>query len=101
MPNQSQTKYTQFCTNSFLIDLKKASKQNQDLTTLDFIKGQLEQGIPLDSKYRDHQLTGQLKNYRECHIKPDFLLVYRYVDNNIIYTACGSHSYCFERMKKI
>ena len=52
---------------------------------------------PLESKYRDHQLSGNMSDFRECHIEPDWLLVYRIEDDRliIIATETGTHSYLF------
>ena len=51
---------------------------------------------PLAAKYRDHELNGDWKGYRECHIKPDLLLIYRKVDDDMLRLArLGSHSALF------
>ncbi len=51
---------------------------------------------PLAAKYRDHDLNGDWKGYRECHVKPDLLLIYRKVDVDILRLArLGSHSALF------
>ena len=51
---------------------------------------------PLASQYRDHKLSGNWAGYRECHIKPDLLLIYRTVDTYILRLArLGSHSAIF------
>lgn len=51
---------------------------------------------PLDARYRDHDLTGNWVNYRECHLKPDLLLIYRLADADILRLArLGSHSELF------
>lgn len=52
----------------------------------------------LDSKYKDHQLKGQLQKYRECHIRLDILLLYEVNDNDLVLILLdmGSHSYLFE-----
>ena len=51
---------------------------------------------PLAAKYRDHELNGDWKGYRECHVKPDLLLIYRKVDDDILRLArLGSHSALF------
>lgn len=51
---------------------------------------------PLHSKYRDHELTGELSGYRECHVKPDLLLIYGKPDAEILRLArLGSHSELF------
>ena len=51
----------------------------------------------LEPKYRDHQLLGYKKCYRECHIKPDWLLIYKYYENELVLliVATGSHSEVF------
>ena len=56
----------------------------------------LVQDLPLGSHYRDHDLSGHWGGYRECHIKPDLLLIYRKVDGAILRLArLGSHSKLF------
>ncbi|WP_156956469.1 type II toxin-antitoxin system YafQ family toxin [Stenoxybacter acetivorans] len=52
--------------------------------------------IPLTEKYRDHQLTGNLKDYRECHVKPDLLLVYAKRGNELHLARLGTHSELFK-----
>lgn len=48
--------------------------------------------LPLSEKYRDHQLTGNLKDLRDCHLKPDLVLLYRKQDSSIELVRLGSHS---------
>lgn len=57
----------------------------------------LASGKPLDRKYRDHALTGELKRYRECHIKPDLLLIYKIEKDVLILILAdiGSHASLF------
>ena len=50
----------------------------------------------LERKYKDHQLKGSLEEFRECHIKPDLLLVYRIKDNTLELVDIGSHSELFK-----
>lgn len=50
---------------------------------------------PMAEKYRDHQLTGNLKDYRECHIKPDLLLLYWIEDDEVKLARLGTHSELF------
>ena len=57
----------------FKRDLKKIQKQRKNKELLDDIIGQLQQEKPLDSKHKDHNLSGQWNGYRECHITPDWL----------------------------
>ena len=56
---------------------KKAIKRGFDVKELDDVVMTLASGEKLDPKYRDHQLQGEYKAFRECHVKPDWLLVYR------------------------
>ena len=58
-------------------DMKKVEKRHYDLSLFAEIVGKLANGLPLDEKYCDHALEGNWKNHRECHIKPDWLLVYQ------------------------
>lgn len=50
---------------------------------------------PLAEKYRDHALTGQWEGFRDCHIKPDMVLIYAIVDNAIQLVRLGSHAELF------
>lgn len=69
-------------------------KQGKDISLLNQIIAQLKDGITLDPKYKDHQLIGNYKKYRECHIKPDWLLIYMIEDDVLVLTLVetGSHS---------
>lgn len=49
----------------------------------------------LDVKYKDHPLKGEYSDFRECHIEPDWLLLYKIENNYIIFTRTGSHSELF------
>ena len=63
--------------NAFKKDLKSAKKRGLKLDKLQSIVDKLADEIPLEQKYRDHALTGNYKDFRECHIEPDWLLIYR------------------------
>jgi mRNA interferase YafQ len=75
-------------------------KKNLSFEELDIfyseIISNLKNDIPLAEKYRDHQLTGNYKNFRECHVKPDLLLVYTKIDNKLILARFNSHSEIFK-----
>ncbi len=60
---------------------KLAKKRGLDVSLLDEVVHQLAEGIPLDPKYKDHQLSGNYKTFRECLIQFDWMLVYRIVRN--------------------
>ena len=83
--------------NRFKNDLKLAKKQNKNIDKLFFIIEKLANLEKLDDKYRDHSLVGKYKGFRECHIEPDWLLIY-YVENNtltLVLARLGSHSDLF------
>lgn len=63
--------------NQFKKDLKLARKRGFDLQALHKVVDMLSREYPLSAKYRDHNLTGNFKDFRECHIEPDWLLIYR------------------------
>lgn len=88
-------KYTIFRTNSFKKGFKKLSSKNQNLV-LDVVE-QLARGKSLEVKYKDHLLAGNFKGCRECHVKPDILLVYRLQEEIVELTLVevGSHSQQF------
>lgn len=72
-------------------------KRGLDLSILDDVVDKLRQGIPLEEKNHDHALKGNFEGFRECHIKPDWLLVYL-IENDILTLTLvdtGSHSDIF------
>lgn len=75
-------------------DLKRIGKRNLDKNKLNTVINLLECDEPLPEKNRDHALTGNWKGYRECHIEPDWLLVYRKEEERLILVLMrtGSHS---------
>lgn len=87
-------KYTLDHTSVFKKDLKKALKRGCNMKLLDDIVEKLLCGEPLPEKNRDHSLTGNWKGHRECHITPDWLLVYRIIENTLILSLVrtGSHN---------
>lgn len=90
-------KYEVIYTNQFKKDLKLAKKQNKDLNKLYHIVDLLSRGKKLDLSYKDHSLIGDYKGYRECHIEPDWLLVYKIKDEIMVLSLArlGSHSDLF------
>ncbi len=69
-------KYEVKFTSQFKKDLKLAKRQNKNLEKLYEVIEQLAEGQTLDEKYQDHNLHGKYDNTRECHIEPDWLLIY-------------------------
>ena len=76
-------KYTLKPTTQFKRDLKKAQKQNKNLDLLNKVLQQLADGIPLPEKNRDHALTGNYAGCQECHIQPDWLLIYEIAEDTL------------------
>ncbi len=83
-------------TGNFKRDRKRASKRGKDLTKLDTIMRRLAAQDVLDAKHRDHKLVGDYRDHRECHIEPDWLLIYRVSDAEIVFVRTGTHSDLFE-----
>lgn len=81
-------------TTQFKKDYKLAMRRHKDIDLLDRIVKLLARGEALPAKNRDHELTGFWSGYRECHIQPDWLLIYQYKDDVLVLTLSrtGSHS---------
>ena len=92
-------KYTVKFTSQFKKDLKLAKKQGKNIDKLFDIIELLAMGKSLDKKHRDHYLIGDFKNCRECHIEPDWLLIYEIIDDVLvlILNRVGSHSDLFKK----
>ncbi len=83
----------------FKKDFKKIAKSGRfNLSFFNEIVDSLAMGEVLHQKYKDHQLSGSLKDFRECHIKPDLLLVYKIYQGQLILelVRLGSHSELFD-----
>lgn len=81
--------------------MKRIQKQGRNLELLQDVLQLLLMETELDIKYRDHALTGNYVGFRECHIQPDWLLIYMINHNDLILTASrtGSHSDLFQSTK--
>lgn len=84
-------------TNQFKRDYKLAIKRHLDIDLLDNIIRCLSNGEPLPEKHKDHALTGNWVGHRECHILPNWLLIYRIDGDVLVLTLArtGSHSDLF------
>lgn len=92
-------KYDVQFTDQFKKDLKFAEKQNKNLNKLFEVIEILANSKALDARYKDHGLTGNYKGTRECHIEPDWLLIYE-IRNNILVLMLyrlGTHSELFKK----
>ena len=83
-------------TTQFKKDYKKVQKQGKDIEKLKVLIEKLLNQTILDEQYKDHNLTGKWNNYRECHITPDWLLIYKKTTESLILVRTGSHSKLFK-----
>ena len=81
--------------NQFKKDYQKALKQGKDVNKLKLIIERLSVNAPLEREYKDHALKGKFKESRECHLEPDWLLIYTLKENCLILERLGSHSDLF------
>ena len=75
-------------------DVRLMAKRGKDMSKLINVLSALASGKPLPRNNRDHQLSGDLRDFRECHIEPDWLLLYQIFDDQLILsaTATGTHA---------
>ncbi len=83
--------------NKFKKDLKLAVKRGYDIKLLEDVVNRLANEEPLEPKYKDHNLTGDYSGFRECHITPDWLLIYQVINDELVLflSRTGSHSDLF------
>ena len=79
----------------FKSDYKLAKRRGYDLELLQKVVAVLQIPEVLPEKNKDHQLTGKLKEFRECHITPDWLLVYYQTETDLYLVRTGTHSELF------
>ena len=84
-------------TTQFKRDYKKVKKQKKELKKLKVLIEKLVSGESLEFSYKDHQLSGEFKGYRDCHIEPDWLLIYKISSESITLERTGSHSELFRK----
>lgn len=91
-------KYELVLTSKFKKGLKLAQKRGLKIKLLEAVGDKLQNGIPLEEKYHDHELKGKFKGFRECHIQPDWLLMYLVEDDVLTLTLVdtGIHSDLFK-----
>jgi mRNA interferase YafQ len=83
-------------TNQFEKDLRRMQRRGKDVEKIKTVIVALINNEPLAERYRDHVLVGNYRGRRECHIEPDWLLIYKLVDDEIIFERTGSHSDLFK-----
>ena len=83
-------------TRQFEKDVKRIRKRGKNLEKLKPVLSALIEDKPLAEQYRDHSLAGDYAGRRECHIEPNWLLIYKLIDDAIIFERTGTHSDLFE-----
>jgi mRNA interferase YafQ len=79
----------------FKRDVKRAEKRGKDMTKLRDLILLLAGETPLPVRYKDHPLSGEWKHHRDCHIEPDWLLLYKIDDRDLYLVRTGSHADLF------
>ena len=84
-------------TGAFRKDYKRTKKRGLDMSLLESVINKLLEGVTLEERHRDHALSGNYIGFRECHIQPDWLLIYAVNKSQLILTASrtGTHGDLF------
>lgn len=83
-------------TNRFIKDIKLMGRRGKDIKKLVDIMEKLAKNETLERHHREHSLLGRYKDRRECHIDPDWLLIYKVECNTIIFERTGTHADLFQ-----
>jgi len=81
--------------NAFKKDLKRITKRDYDRALLETVIDALRDGQHLPYARRDHPLKGEWKGWRECHIEPDWLLIYKATEAEVLLARTGTHADLF------
>jgi mRNA interferase YafQ len=79
----------------FRRDVKRAQKRGKDMAKLRELILLLIEGQPLPARYQDHSLGGEWNHHRDCHIEPDWLLIYKVSGDDLYLVRTGTHSDLF------
>ena len=82
-------------TKRFERDLKRVKKRGKQLNKLWSVVERLLSDQPLEARHRAHSLSGEWQSFRECHIEPDWLLIWREIEDQVILVRTGTHSDLF------
>ena len=82
-------------TNQFKRDIKRQQKRGKDLQKIKEVIGLLVEQKPLPAKNRDHALTGDWNTWRDCHVEPDWLLIYKVSPEELLLGRTGTHADLF------
>jgi mRNA interferase YafQ len=83
-------------TGRFKRDLKLMQKRGKNPKKFLEVMNFLEKGLPLPERYKDHKLQGEFKNFRDCHIEPDWILIYSISEEEVSFERTGTHSDLFK-----
>lgn len=83
-------------TSQFKKDFKRIRSQGKNISQLEILIETLLKKQQLDAKYHDHKLGGKWQNHRDCHIEPDWLLIYRRTEEELVLERTGSHAELFK-----
>jgi mRNA interferase YafQ len=84
-------------TSAFERDLRRVRRQRKDLGKLEVIVDLLQGDSPLPARCRVHPLRGEWDGHRDCHVEPDWLLIYKLQPGELILVRTGTHSDLFAR----
>ena len=84
-------------TTQFAKDVKRMRKRGKTLDVLKAVVSDLAAGGTLDRNFRDHQLSGRWQHYRDCHVEPDWVLVYSTDSDSLRLERTGTHSDLFKK----
>lgn len=84
-------------TTQFKKDYKRIKRQKKNIQKLESIITLLVTGQELDPQYKDHPLVGNWKNHRDCHIEPDWVLIYRITADDLYLERTGSHAELYKK----
>ena len=83
-------------TKQFRKDLKRMIKSGKNVDKFREVAEKLIQEVPLEKQYKDHKLMGRYKGRRECHLEPDWLLIYYIKKETITFVRTGTHADLFK-----
>ena len=89
--------HTPIYTKQFDKDIKRAVRRGKNVEKFKIIARTLLAGDPLDPIHRDHKLTGNYVGRRDCHIESDWLLIYKFENEFLIFERMGTHSDLFKK----
>ena len=84
-------------TRQFSRDVKRMAKRGKDIAKLREVVTRLAEELPLDPRHRDHPLIGKLINCRDCHVEPDWILIYSMDQESLRLERTGTHSDLFRK----